>query len=146
MIGSNTLLTSRIEQQLLGALPGQQGLEDNLRDHWTSVPHRQERLRLIHRLLEFSLTKKCRVTVLSGDVHGGAAGKELNSDRDISCEIIEFPGTRHSFIGARNWLALEPDAAARFWANWHVENELYPFTKVIHPINFEMPPPIVLPQ
>lgn len=43
----------------------------------------------------------------------------------------------------RNWLSLEPGDAGRIWANWYVENEPYPFTKVIHPIDFRMPAPIV---
>ena len=38
----------------------------------------------------------------------------------------------------RLWLSLEPDAAwatsrKRLWANWHVEREAEPYTKVIHP-------------
>jgi len=35
-------------------------------------------------------------------------------------------------------LALEPEAQQRIWANWHVENEPYPFTKVIHPFDFKL--------
>lgn len=168
-------------ESALGIFPGYQELEDDLRDHWTSVPHRQERLRLIHRLLDFSAKKCARVTLLSGDVHVGAVGvvrsqratgadagmrvinqltssgivhpappgmvlfflehvigKVISDDRDLTSEIIELPGTKHHFIGARNWLALEPDQDLRYWANWHVENEKYPFTKVIHPVGYEM--------
>ncbi len=167
-------------EKALSIFPGQQELEDDLRDHWNSNPHKQERLRLIHRLLDFSESKKCRVTLLSGDVHVGAVGvikstrnnadessrtltqltssgivhppppgmvlfflenmvgKEMGDDRDITSTMTEFPGTRHFYIGARNWLALEPDSQQRIWANWHVENEPYPFTKVIHPIDFKM--------
>lgn len=167
-------------EKALSVFPGQQELEDDLRDHWNSNPHKQERLRLIHRLLDFSESKKCRVTLLSGDVHVGAVGviqstrsggdessrtltqltssgivhppppgmvlfflenmvgKEMGDDRDITSVMTEFPGTRQYYIGARNWLALEPDAQQRIWANWHVENEPYPFTKVIHPIDFKM--------
>jgi hypothetical protein len=36
-------------EKLLGIFPGRQELEDDLRDQWLSIPHRQERLRLIHR-------------------------------------------------------------------------------------------------
>ena len=165
----------------LGIFPGRQELEDDLKDHWTSVPHRQERLRMIHRLLDFSAKNACRVTLLSGDVHVGAigtvrstrasaddsstrvitqltssgivhpappgmvlfflenvTGKDMSDDRDISSEIVEIPGTRNHFIGARNWLALAPDAEHRYWANWHAENLPYPFTKAIHPADFAM--------
>jgi len=168
-------------ENALGMFPGRQELEDDLKDHWNSVPHRQERLRLIHRLLDFSARNQCRVTLLSGDVHVGAVGviqsaragaesarnavinqltssgivhpappgmvlfflehttgKSMNDDRDISSAIVEIPGTRHHFIGARNWLALAPDAEGRYWANWHAESEKYPFTKVIHPAGFAM--------
>ncbi len=59
-------------------------------------------------------------------------------DRGISAEMTKFPGTERRYIGARNWLSLEPDdplqnPEARLWANWIVEGERVPFTKVIHP-------------
>jgi hypothetical protein len=56
----------------LNALPGQWELEDDLRDHWRSKPHRDERQRLIKRLLNFA-AKGTRVTIVSGDVHVAAA-------------------------------------------------------------------------
>lgn len=56
----------------LNALPGQWELEDDLRDHWRSKPHRDERQRLIKRLLNFSACGT-RVTIVSGDVHVAAA-------------------------------------------------------------------------
>ena len=62
-------------------IPGQQELEDDLLDHWRARPHRIERLRLLHNLLDFSRRKGCRVTIISGDVHVGALGV-LQSDRD----------------------------------------------------------------
>lgn len=169
----------------LSIFPGQQDLEDDLRDHWYSNPHKQERLRLIHRLLDFSDNKTCRVTLLSGDVHVGAVGvvnstrggisspsrtltqltssgivhpapqgmvlyflenvvgKEMMDDRDITSKMTEFPGTRQFYIGARNWLALEPDNSQRIWANWHVESTPHPFTKAIHPVIFKMPNAVV---
>jgi len=49
-------------------------LEDDLRDHWSSAGHHGERLRLVHRLLDFACRARCRVTVLSGDVHVAAMG------------------------------------------------------------------------
>lgn len=172
-------------EKALSIFPGQQELEDDLRDHWCSNPHKQERLRLIHRLFDFSENKKSRVTLLSGDVHVGAVGvvksarsgssessrtltqltssgivhppppgmvlfflenmvgKEMVDDRDITSIMTEFPGTRHYYIGARNWLALEPDNQQRIWANWHVEGERHPFTKAIHPIEFKMAEAVV---
>jgi len=67
-------------EKMLGVLPGQQELEDDLRDHWTSGPHRAERLRLIHRLFDYSQAQSCRITVVSGDVHVAAVGV-LESNR-----------------------------------------------------------------
>ncbi len=167
-------------EMLLCALPGQQELEDDLQDHWLSRSHRQERLRLIHRLLDWSARPGCgRVTILSGDVHVGAVGviqadrrdvpananviNQLTSsgivhpappamalfylehvgdrvetvDRGISATMFEFPGTSHRYIGARNYLSLEPDLPhqspeRRIWANWWVEGEALPYTKTIH--------------
>jgi len=63
-----------IIERLLGAFPGQQEIEDDLRDHWTSHEHKIERLRLVHHLLEYAKKNSCRVTILSGDVHVGAVG------------------------------------------------------------------------
>ena len=66
-------------EKMLGVFPGMQTLEDDLRDHWNSAPHKAERLRLIHRLLAAS-ANGCRITLLSGDVHVAALGV-IESDR-----------------------------------------------------------------
>lgn len=66
-------------EKMLGVFPGLQTLEDDLRDHWNSPPHKAERLRLIHRLLAAS-EKGTRITLLSGDVHVAALGV-IESDR-----------------------------------------------------------------
>lgn len=60
-------------ESIFGFIPGQQELEDDLKDHWHSRSHKAERLRLIHRLLRVA-EKGTRVTLLSGDVHVGAVG------------------------------------------------------------------------
>ncbi len=76
-------------EKLLGIFPGQQELEDDLRDHWTSPPHKAERLRLVHRLLDAS-SKGVRITVLSGDVHVAAIGviESSRSDVPVNARII----------------------------------------------------------
>ena len=166
-------------ESMLGFIPGQQELEDDLRDHWRSKSHMQERLRLIQRLLRLSAEKKCRVTILSGDVHVAAVGviesdrndvppnaaviNQLTSsgivhpsppavvryfleqackvvetvDRGVTARMFEFPATTRRLIGARNFLTLEPDAQDRLWANWWVEGEVTPTTKVIHPVQLK---------
>jgi hypothetical protein len=58
----------------LGLVPGMQGIEDDLHDQWVSYNHRTERLRLVHRLLDFAEAKGTRVSIVSGDVHVAALG------------------------------------------------------------------------
>ena len=165
-------------ESVFGMLPGQQELEDDLRDHWHSRPHKIERVRLIHRLFKFASEKSTRITILSGDVHVAAVGvlestradfgngnasviNQLTSsaivhpaptqlmalaldflsrapevvDRGIEATMVAFPGTSRRYVLARNWLGLEPDDVDdRIWANWYVENEKSPYSKVIHPV------------
>lgn len=166
-------------EMVLGVLPGQQEMEDDLRDHWNSAPHKAERLRLIHRLLQVA-ARGVRVTILSGDVHvaalgviestreeGGAghacvinqltssaivhptstatevfvlehvARHEEQVDRGITTRMLEFPTSSRCIKACRNFLTLQPDAPGgedRYWANWWVEGEPHPYTKVVHAI------------
>lgn len=72
-------------ESALGLIPGGQDLEDDLRDHWTSRPHKEERVRLIHRLFAFARKENCRVTIVSGDVHVAAVSTiTANSSTDSS--------------------------------------------------------------
>jgi hypothetical protein len=158
--------------------PGQQRMEDDLRDQWLSRAHQQERLQLIHRLLRFAETSCCRVTIVSGDAHTASlgylqsdrnpaasaearvinqitssamvnlpppalvvfmmekllAGKTEEVDRGITARLVKFPGSTRCIIGARNWLSLRLNQQASIWAEWYVEGEEGPYTKVIHPI------------
>jgi hypothetical protein len=158
--------------------PGQQRIEDDLKDQWLSRMHQQERLRLIHRLLQFSQDARCRVTILSGDAHAASWGyiqsernqttwaeanviNQLTSsamvnlpppalvtylmekmlggrieelDRGITARLAKFPGTSRIILGARNWLSLTLDEQRCIWAEWYVEGEEKPYTKVIHPV------------
>jgi hypothetical protein len=75
-------------EKALDLVPGRQELEDDLRDHWRSLPHRDERKRLIMRLLDFASQQRCKVTLLSGDVHVAGA-----------C-VIESKLTQHGVDGA----------------------------------------------
>ena len=58
----------------------------------------------------------------------------------ITTAMYKFPGTSHRYIGARNYLSLEPDRVEdgrsrnRLWANWHVENEAQPYRQAILPL------------
>ncbi|MBD9604527.1 hypothetical protein ACVK1X_002905 [Pseudomonas sp. PvR086] len=75
-------------EKALDVMVGQQELEDDLRDHWRSLPHRSERKRLIMRLLDFAKAQSCKVTLVSGDVHVAGA-----------C-VIESKLPRHGSDGA----------------------------------------------
>ncbi|MFQ3243335.1 MAG: hypothetical protein ACI9JZ_003046, partial [Lentimonas sp.] len=61
-------------ERILQKIPFDQTLEDDLRDHWRSVPHQVCRERLLKDLFAFSQKTKCRVTIISGDVHVAAHG------------------------------------------------------------------------
>jgi phosphodiesterase/alkaline phosphatase D-like protein len=74
-------VNSNMLEAAFGILPGQQALEDDFKDQWRSRTHQEERLRVIHRLLKFSKETKCRVTIVSGDVHVGALGY-IQSERN----------------------------------------------------------------
>lgn len=69
----------RFAEQALAVIPGQQALEDDLRDHWTSRLHFNEQVRLLRRLFDFSAASGCRVTIVSGDVHVAASGYVTSS-------------------------------------------------------------------
>ncbi|MDG4717973.1 alkaline phosphatase D family protein [Thalassospira aquimaris] len=165
-------------ESLLGVVPGQQELEDDLQDHWSSRSHKGERTRMVHRLFDFQKTGM-RVTILSGDVHVAALGILQNDrmeyegktrvinqlissaivhpapskmvlfalrhlldndqeiDPGIQSRMANLPGTDVRFVGARNFLCLEPDdknGQNRYWAHWIAEGQEEPFTKVIHPV------------
>jgi len=62
------------------------------------------------------------------------SGNVESVDRDITTQMIEFPGTDKKYIGTRNYLTLEPDPEGVLWANWWVENVDAPFTKALHPV------------
>ena len=78
-------------ETLMDWLPGQQELEDDLRDHWQSPGHRKERLRMIHRLLDLMVRTNIRATFLSDDVHVACLGA-IRSERSLA------PGARSSVI------------------------------------------------
>lgn len=62
-------LEKAIESTGLGA-----ELKDDLQDHWRTVDHRDERLKLLKLLLSEAVKGKFRITILSGDVHISCAG------------------------------------------------------------------------
>ena len=69
-------------------------------------------------------------------------GRVQELDRDVSAQMLQFPGTNFRFVAARNWLSLEFDDKGRIWANFHVEGRADALTKVIHPCEPE-PGPLI---
>lgn len=61
-------------EQLINVWPGQARFEDDLRDQWRSYAHEAEWVRLLRLLGDLSARHRCQVTVLSGEIHLGAAG------------------------------------------------------------------------
>ncbi len=84
-----------LAERLLSWLPGRQRLEDDLRDQWRSPTHREEWRRLVRLLAGFTRETRCRVTVLSGEVHFGASGGIRGLDLDmrqlVSSGIVHPP-------------------------------------------------------
>ena len=60
---------------LVNTLRPRSHADDDLRDQWRSPAHQEEWLRLLHRLADFSLRYRCRVTALSGEVHLAGTAK-----------------------------------------------------------------------
>ena len=60
-------------EKTINVLRPESHAEDDLRDQWRSPAHFDEWLRLLRLLADFSLRHRCRVTVLSGEAHVGAA-------------------------------------------------------------------------
>ncbi|KAJ3124072.1 hypothetical protein HK098_001397 [Nowakowskiella sp. JEL0407] len=48
---------------------GEIELNDDLSDHWTNKIHRLERQAFVQKLQQFAKSRKCRVTLIAGDVH-----------------------------------------------------------------------------
>ena len=90
-------VNSNLVEAVFGFLPGQQDLEDDFKDQWRSRTHKEERLRLIHRLLRFSEKSGCRATIVSGDVHVAALGL-VQSARDGSAN--EEPNVINQLISS----------------------------------------------
>jgi len=70
-------------ETLFGLIPGRQRFEDDLRDQWRSPAHREEWMGLIAKLAAFARGRRCRVSILSGEVHLGAVGVIRGLDLEI---------------------------------------------------------------
>jgi hypothetical protein len=86
--------------------------DDDLRDQWRSPSHRDEWLRLLHLLADFSLRYRCRITTLSGEVHLGAAasihGQGVELWQLIASGVAHPPLGSLATCGLR-WLARDSE-------------------------------------
>lgn len=70
-------------ERILGLLPGRQRMEDDLRDQWRSPTHAEEWSWFVRQLAGFARQARCRVTILSGEVHLGGVGVIRGLDLEI---------------------------------------------------------------
>jgi hypothetical protein len=56
-------------------------IADDIADHWHAEKHHSERVDFVTRLRNIASAKKCRITVVSGDVHVGCVAT-VNSNTD----------------------------------------------------------------
>lgn len=123
-------------EKMLGVFPGLQTLEDDLRDHWNSPPHKAERLRLIHRLLAAS-AGGIRITLLSGDVHVAALGviESDRSDASSGARVINqltSSGIMHPAPPGAALYFLEQACLAVDQIDRGITGTMYPFPTTTH--------------
>lgn len=70
-------------ERVLNFIPGRQRIEDDLRDQWRSPTHAEEWSWFIRQLAAFSRETRCRVTILSGEVHLASVGVIRGLDLEI---------------------------------------------------------------
>jgi hypothetical protein len=95
-------------ERLYVAAPGHSDLEDDLRDQWQSVGHRNEWRRMLACLVAFSARTGARVTSLSGEIHLGALGVVEGEDR-VRVHQLTSSGIVHTpppaiALAAYEWL------------------------------------------
>ncbi|KZV99091.1 hypothetical protein EXIGLDRAFT_712467 [Exidia glandulosa HHB12029] len=71
-------------------------LLDDLNDHWTAKGHKSERNWFIEQMQTVALSKRMRITFLSGDVHCAAVGQFKTLTRGKSPEVL--PGKDHRWM------------------------------------------------
>ena len=98
-------------ERLYEALPGFQYFQLDLRDQWRSIFHRDEWLRLLRHLLEFSARTGARVTALSGEIHVGAlaaAEREGTTIYQFMSSGIVHPPPPAAIVAFLDWMSSGP--------------------------------------
>ncbi|MEI8394516.1 MAG: alkaline phosphatase D family protein [Rhodospirillaceae bacterium] len=88
-----------LEKMAATFMPGSP-INDDLRDQWRSSNHYNEWQRLLHLLAEYCVRTRCRITILSGETHLGAAA----IIRGCGAEMWQLvsSGVTHAPLGALN--------------------------------------------
>jgi PhoD related phosphatase len=98
-------------ERLYETLPGRQYFQLDLRDQWRSIFHRDEWLRLLRHLLDFSARTGARITALSGEIHLGAlasaqvAGTEIYQ---LTSSGIVHPPPPAPIVALLDWMSTGP--------------------------------------
>lgn len=103
--------TEPLLERLYEALPGFQYFQLDLRDQWRSIFHRDEWLRLLRHLLEFSARTGARVTALSGEIHVGAlavAEREGTTIHQFISSGIVHPPPPAPIVAFLDWISSGP--------------------------------------
>lgn len=99
-------------ERIVDFIPGEQSVEDDLRDRWGSKPHLATRARVVDALLAAARENAVRVTLLSGDVHLAALGV-IESTHDpapthanvinnfVSSPIVHSPPSRLALLALK---------------------------------------------
>ncbi len=102
-------------ERLMCLIPRYQRVQDDLRDQWQSMAHRDEWARMLRHLADFSARTGAVVTSLSGEIHLGAFGVVESGDGQIyqlTASGIVNPPPPAPVVAVYEWLGRRPIAVA----------------------------------
>lgn len=98
-------------ERLYEALPGQQYFQLDMRDQWRSIFHRDEWLRLLRHLFDFSARTGARITAFSGEIHLGAFAVAQHAGTKIyqlTSSGIVHPPPPAPLVAFLDWMSTGP--------------------------------------
>jgi PhoD related phosphatase len=101
----------RLLERLYEAVPGQQYFQLDMRDQWRSIYHREEWLRLLRLLFDFSTQTGARITALSGEIHLGAFAVAQHAGTKIyqlTSSGIVHPPPPAPLVAFLDWMSTGP--------------------------------------
>lgn len=103
-----------IARGLVNEFDGEVELLDDLNDHWCALHHKQERNKLMARLVSFGEKHNVRITILSGDVHLCCASRFRGSDEHSKKNPKNDSQFVLNFISSAIVNAPPPDGMVKF--------------------------------